>query len=188
MKTILILRAKDQIEQLMKPLISASENLELQQLRLTPEELTLVVASTQGAVQCPVCGQEARRVHSTYWRTLQDLPWGSFRLQLQVRVHRFFCTNPDCFRKIFTERLPELMEPSARRTTRLRGALRAIGWALGGRAGARQCAAHTMPICATTLLAILRREGSAAVPTLSSFWVSMIGHFAPARLEPCWLI
>lgn len=99
------------------------------------------------------------------FRTLQDLPWGSFRLHLQVRVHRFFCQNPDCLRKIFTERLPELMEPSARRTTRLRDALRAIGWALGGRAGARQCRAHAMPVCATTLLAVLRREGIAVVPT-----------------------
>lgn len=165
MKPVLILSAKDQIEQLLKPLIPAPEKLKLQQVRLTSEELTLVVVSTQSVVHCPVCGQGARRVHSTYRRTLQDLPWGPFRVQLQVRVHRFFCQNPDCLRKIFTERLPELMEPSARRTPRLRDALRAIGWALGGRAGARQCRAHAMPVCATTLLAVLRREESATVPT-----------------------
>jgi hypothetical protein len=122
------------------------------------------------------------------FRSLQDLPWGSFRLQLRVCVHRFFCQNPDCLRKIFTERLPELMEPSARRTTRLRDALRAIGWALGGRAGARQCRTHAMPVCATTLLSVLRREGSAAVATLSSFSAWMIGRFAHARPAPCWLI
>lgn len=114
MKTICILNSKDPVEKVLKLLIPASENLELQQLRLTEEELTLVVTSTQRAVHCPACGQEAKRVHSTYWRSLQDLPWGSFHLQLQVCVHRFFCQNPDCLRKIFTERLPELMEPSAR--------------------------------------------------------------------------
>lgn len=132
MKPVLMLRARDQIEPLIKSLISASENLELQQVQLTSEELTLEVASTQRAVPCPVCGQETRRVHSIYRRTLQDLPWGSFCVRLQMCVHRFFCQNPDCLRKIFTERFPELMEPSARRTSRLRDAMRTIGWADAG--------------------------------------------------------
>ena len=158
MKSVFILSAKDQIEQLIKPLLSGSENLEIQQVRLTSEELTVVAVSSQKAVPCPICGQEARRVHSSYVRTLQDLPWGPLRLQLQVRVHRFFCQNSNCLRKIFTERFSELMEPSSRRTNRLRDALCTIGWVLGGRAGARQCATQAVPVCATTLLTLLRRE------------------------------
>jgi hypothetical protein len=65
MKTICILSPNDPVEKVLKLLTPASENLELQQLRWTSEELTLVVASTQSAVHCPVCGQEAKRVHST---------------------------------------------------------------------------------------------------------------------------
>jgi hypothetical protein len=56
----------------------------MRQLRLSLDGLTLVLVSLQTEGQCPVCGQSTRRVHSTYRRTLQDLPWGSWRLTLRV--------------------------------------------------------------------------------------------------------
>jgi len=157
--------ATDRLETVIEQVIPTAGKLRMQQLQLSSEELTLVLVSVQTEGSCPVCKQSSRQVHSTYVRTLQDLPWGSLHLQLRVQVHRFFCQNPDCVRNIFTERLPELMEPSARRTNRLRDAFLTIGWALGGRAGARQCAAHARPICASTLLTLLRREGVTPTPT-----------------------
>ncbi len=104
-------------------------------------------------------------MHSRYICTLQDLPWGQRRVRLRVQVHRFFCQNPSCARRIFSEPLADLAEPYARRTTRLREALLTLGWALGGQAGARQGAAHAMPIGAATMLSLLRRCGAAAQPT-----------------------
>ena len=165
MKTSICWDAKDRLEVLIKQLIPASGKLRMQQLRLSLEGLTLLLVSLQTEGQCPICRQSTKRVHSTYIRTLQDLPWGALRLTLRVQLHRFFCQNPDCMRKIFTERLPELTEPSARRTNRLRDAFVTIGWALGGEAGAKQCVAHATPICASTLLSLLRRQGVTAVPT-----------------------
>jgi Transposase and inactivated derivatives len=53
----------------------------------------------------------------------------------------------------------------ARRTNRLLEALLALGWTLGGEAGARQCTAHAMPVSGTTLLSLLRHSGVAAHPT-----------------------
>jgi hypothetical protein len=53
-------------------------------------------------------------------------------------VHRFFCENPTCPRKIFTEPLTALAERYARRTNQLREELLTLGWALGGQAGARK--------------------------------------------------
>src|SRR5713101_3143601 len=96
---------------------------------------------------------------------LQELPWGPLRVQLRIRVHRFFCQNPSCPRKIFSEPLSGFAQRSARRTTRLREALLVTGWALGGQAGARHCVAHAMPISGTTLLSLLRRWGSVAKRT-----------------------
>lgn len=104
------------------------------------------------------------RIHSHYSRMLQDLPWGSLRVQLCLWVRRFFCENPICRRQIFTEPLTGLAERSARRTTRLREALLVVGWALGGEAGARQCVAHAMPVSGTTLLTLLRRWGMESKP------------------------
>ncbi len=43
--------------------------------------------------------------------------------------------NQECQRQIFTERLPEGVAPSARRTTRLCDLLTLIGFAMGGEAG-----------------------------------------------------
>jgi transposase len=103
-----------------------------------------------------MCQEPSKRVHSHYQRTLQDLPWGHLRVQLRLLVHRFFCDNPCCIRKIFTERLDDLAEPYARRTNRLRDALLAIGWALGGEAGARHSQRQAVPVGASTLLALLR--------------------------------
>ncbi len=143
----------------------ASLGLRVHQLMVSSDELTLVMASSRSEACCPLCGEESSRVHSRYTRTLQDLPWGVLRVQLRVQVHRFFCQHATCARQIFTEPLPELTERYARRTKRLCEALLSIGWALGGEAGARQCAAHAMPICGATLLSLLRRCDPATRPT-----------------------
>jgi transposase len=64
-----------------------------------------------------------------------DLPWMGVSVRLDLTVRRFFCDTSSCTRKIFTERLPEVVAPSARRTLRLTAWLTAVGLALGGAAG-----------------------------------------------------
>jgi hypothetical protein len=86
-------------------------------------------------------------------------------VRVRIQVHRFFCQNPTCPRKIFTEPLVDLAERYARRTNLLREAQLTMGWALGGEAGARQCAAHAMPICGATMFSLLRQCGTTALPT-----------------------
>jgi transposase len=86
---------------------------------------------------CPLCSVPANRIHSHYHRTLKDLPCVSFALTFVLQVCKFFCLNPECKRRIFTERLPHVTAPWARRTSRLAEHLRAIGLSLGGAAGAR---------------------------------------------------
>ncbi len=165
MKTSSLLFATDHLEELIKRLMPACLPLRLHELLVAADDVTLVLASCQSAACCPLCGQPTTRTHSRYSRTLQDLPWGPLRVQLRIQVRRFFCENPTCPRKMFSEPLAGLAERSARRTKRLREALLAIGWALGGQAGARQCVAHAMPVSGTTLLSLLRRWGAVAKPT-----------------------
>ena len=61
----------------------------------------------------------ATRVHSRYQRTLADLPWAHLSVRIQLQVRKLFCHTVDCARRIFTERLPDLVAPWARRTSRL---------------------------------------------------------------------
>jgi len=98
--------------------------------------LIFSVSSLQTMAQCPLCGSFTQRVHSRYERTLADLPCVHFTLTLLVTVSKFFCPNPECHRRIFTERLPTVAAPWARKTARLVERLQAIGLALGGAAGA----------------------------------------------------
>jgi transposase len=74
-----------------------------------------------------------RRIHSHYERTLADLPRAAYRVRLQLRVRKWFCRNRHCRRRIFTERLPTIAAPWARRTLRLAQRLVALGVALGGK-------------------------------------------------------
>jgi transposase len=52
-------------------------------------------------------------------------------------VRKFFCRVASCPRKIFTERIPELLEPSSRLSSRLRSVIQAIGFAFNGKGGVR---------------------------------------------------
>lgn len=68
---------------------------------------------------------------------MRDLPLVQFSLLILLQVCKFFCGNDDCARRIFTERLPDIVAPWARRTTRYTAQLESMGLALGGSAAAR---------------------------------------------------
>src|SRR5262245_34978675 len=113
---------------------------------------------------CPHCGSEARNVHSRYSRRLADLPCFGRAVQLRVTVRRFSCLQPECPRLIFAERLPGFAEPHARTTSRLRQAHEAIGWALGGEAGARLTKSLAMATSPDTLLRRVKQIGGGSAP------------------------
>jgi transposase len=79
-------------------------------------QITLLISSTQAAPRCPGCNIPARYVHSHDTRTLADLPWSGYGITWQLRVRKLCCHNRTCPRRLFTERLPGLVAPWARRT------------------------------------------------------------------------
>jgi transposase len=127
-------------------------------------QITLRVQSTQTRAPCPLCATPARRIHSDYGRTLADLPWAQYRVCLQLRVRTWFCRNRACPRRIFTERLPTVAAPWARRTLRLAQRLVALGVALGGKAGVRLGHAWDVAVSRNTLLRGLRRRPLPILP------------------------
>ena len=131
----------------------------------TAAQITLRVRSTSARVPCPLCDTPARRIHSRYDRTLADLPWADYRVCLQLRVRKWFCPNPACVRRIFTERLPTVAAPWARRTLRLAQRLVALGVALGGTAGVRLGRSWEVAVSRNTLLRVLRRQPAPSFPT-----------------------
>jgi transposase len=110
---------------------------ELETLVGTTTGITAVVRARASSTACPVCGTRSERVHSRYGRRVADLPWGGVAVRLRLHVRRFFCDQPTCPRAIFTERLPGVVAPYARRTGRLRQLVELVGFLLGGSAGSR---------------------------------------------------
>ncbi len=119
--------------------------------------LTLHLNARRTTARCPLCGRRSRRVHSRYERTLADLPWGECAVTIRLGIRRLFCDNDRCARRIFAERLPGVVSPRARKTTRLTGRLTAMGLALGGAAGARLGRKLGLPASRNTLLRLVRR-------------------------------
>jgi transposase len=143
-------------------------HLETWQIDTATAQVTLRVQSTQTRVPRPVCQCPARRIHSRSRRTVADLPWAHCRVVLQPGVRKFCCANGRCSRRIFTERLPGVVAPWARRTARLLHWLASIALALGGAAGVRLSRGLGVAVRRRTLLRVLRQLPlpSVASPTV----------------------
>jgi transposase len=146
------------------------EGLELTGLEMGNGQLVLHVTATSRSSACPVCAQPATRMHSRYSRVVKDLPCAGQPVQLILHVRKFFCDTAQCVRKIFAERLPQLVAPWAQMTTRLRQAMQAIGLATCGRLGARLASRLGM---ATSWMTIVRRI--MALPTKPAESVLCLG-------------
>ena len=145
-------------------LLALSDDLRIDQCTITAAALVLEVISTQLVCCCPVCGQPSDQIHSRYRRVVADVPCGNRPVRLHLEVRKFFCRNTSCLQKIFTERLPELLQPSARMTNRLRAALQALGLATGGEVSARLAPKLGMQATPTTFLRCLRVVVSSPPP------------------------
>src|SRR5262245_11384843 len=160
------------------PILPDPESLRLDAIECDAATITITVHTRRAAVGCPDCGQLTRRVHSRYDRCVADLPWQGCAVRFRLRSRRWFCGNPACPRRIFTERLPAVVAPRARRTARLAAVVEAIAFALGGEAGARVLAAFGLRLSGATLLNTIR---AALLPALATPAVLGVDDYAMRR-------
>jgi transposase len=139
-----------------RELLPKAANLKLLRLEIS-ERGWGVEASGDRSAECPTCATTSRSRHSRYRRKLQDLPVQGSPVTLHLHVGRWRCGNGRCPRKIFTERVPELAVPWARRTNRLREVVRLIGHGMGGRPGERLLFRLGMPVSDDTILRAIKR-------------------------------
>lgn len=84
-----------------------------------------------------------------------------------ARVRRFKCGNERCKRKTFSEQIPGLTSPFARRTPALTAALVRIALALAGRAGSRLAIGLGMPCGPDLLIGLIRAQPVPDPPTVT---------------------
>ncbi len=149
-------------------LLPPGAGLVVEQVRLCDEIVHLTVRCEAPGANCAVCGAWSEAFHSSYERSIGDLPIAGRRAVIDLRVRRFRCYQPECPRKTFVEQAPILAERYAHRTRRLRSLLEDIGLALGGRPGSRHCTRLAIPTSRTTLLRMVRAlpERSISTPTV----------------------
>jgi transposase len=170
----------DKLRTLISSLFPPACAVDLTEVTVEQASVRLQLTATAPAACCPDCAVPSSSIHSRYPRHLTDLPWGTRAVRLQLMVRKFVCRQPTCPRRIFTERLPDLVAPSARKTTRLIDILRAIGIALGGQVGARLAARLRLSTSPTTLLRLVRAALVPSTPALQAVgldeWAWRRGH------------
>jgi len=138
------------------PFLPLPDGLVLGQIELTETQLTVEVISTQAFARCPGCGNLSDHVHCQYQRTVHDVACGGPSVVLRLCVRKFFCWTATCPRKVFAERLPELVQPWARGSNRLLEELKAIGLAASAEVSERLAPRLGMKVKAPTLLSASR--------------------------------
>lgn len=141
-------------------LLPNQEHLQLQDYQVDHDQnqITLFICSTQPSNPCPLCEQFAQQIHSCYGRKLAYLAWADHRIRIEMTVRKFFCRNALCERRIFTKRIPNVMQPWARRTQRLGQQLVEIALRLGGIAGAKLSQKLHCGVSRNTLLRLLMKQ------------------------------
>jgi transposase len=96
-------------------------------------------------------------------------------VRLLLHVRRFLCAVSTCPQRTFVERLPDVLPVRAQRTKRLTQSLTVLGFALGGRPGARTARKLALPTSRDTGVRRIRRT---PVSTSSTPRVRGVDDFA----------
>ncbi|MEW2175221.1 ISL3 family transposase [Streptomyces sp. NPDC005406] len=127
----------------------------LERVYFTAEAVIAVAVACGPAPQCPGCRDLARRVHSSYERSLAERPLTGKKLQVRLRVRRFFCDRSSCRRRTFVEQVSGLSERYRRSSLGLKKWLHAVAVELGGRPGERLCRKMSLAAGRSRLLELL---------------------------------
>lgn len=141
---------------IVSPFLSLSKGLVIVSINTEINSVTVHITCDIPHMYCPSCGQPSERKHGNYMRTVADLPCGGRRVILKLTVRKFVCGTFDCSHKIFTERLSELVQSSARMTNRLAETLQTLGFATCGELGERLAPKLGMHVSCPTLLRRMR--------------------------------
>ena len=131
---------------------------------------------------CSGCRRRSSRVHARYQRELADLPLGGRRARVIAHIRRFKCVNPRYAQSAFSEQIPGLTTPFARRTPPLSEALAEVALALAGRPGSRIAAKLAMPCCRDVLIRLIRAQ---PLPGAGRIEVLGVDDFAVRRGQSC---
>lgn len=133
---------------------SPDPDLELIHVTSFNETILLTVRSIRTSSTCSICLKSTTRVHSRYTRKVQDLPISNKSVELLILTKRWFCDNPECKVKIFTERY-DWLSTNGRRTIRTEEVLRKMAFSTSCLSAEKVAKSAHIPVSHDTLLALI---------------------------------
>jgi len=137
------------------PLSCLDENAQIIYKDQSENEIFLIIKINSHSATCPSCNVSSYRSHSRYCRNVQDLPVSDCYVHFQIIVRKWFCDNPDCQQKIFTERLSWL-DSYQRNTKRLEEVIEKIAFSTNCLTAEKVCQSLHIRISHDTLLRRVR--------------------------------
>lgn len=130
--------------------------LEVLDIQEEPSSITFIVRSTHESCPCPHCQVPSTRPHSRYTRMIQDLPIAGKAVSILLITRKWFCDQPSCTQKIFTERYDWISE-NGRRTLRSEEVLRKIAFSTSCLNGEKVAETLPLPVSHDVLLSLIRK-------------------------------
>lgn len=120
-------------------------------------KLAIHVSSNRITANCPYCGKESSRVHSLYTKNFQDLPVQGNKVTIYMLNKKFFCINPDCTYKTFSERF-DCISDKAKKTRRLEQEILSIAIHCSSVTAAKLLKRNTATISKSTICNLIQKE------------------------------
>lgn len=143
--------------------------------QITENHMTVSACAKEKEACCPCCDTASSRVHSSYYRKIDDLSVSACSCSLTLYVRRFFCDNSFCHKKTFAEQPGTQITRYSRRTGRLQELLKKLSLEVSARKASYLCAVTKYSVSDSTLLRI---ASSVSIPAQDELKVVGIDDFA----------
>lgn len=135
------------------------DNLKVMDTQVENNILYIFCMMNNQEASCPYCNQISNRVHSTYTRTLGDLPIQQYEVKLVINVKKYFCSNEKCSHTTFAERF-DFVNDKAVRTKRLDDYINNIGLRNSSMDTVRDLKENFINVSVNTVLRIILKKRS----------------------------
>jgi transposase len=144
-------------------------------------KIEITAKSLTGHAVCPACGKISRSYHSTYKRTIEDLPLLGKNVLIKITAYRYYCENSDCAQKVFAEELEGFAGWFRRKTERLEDLITSIALNTNCEGCARICGVMGINISGDYVINLLKERFSGQAPKCGEIigvddWAYKKGH------------
>lgn len=134
-----------------------SSHLYVESSQIISSKVNLYLRSLDSFGVCPYCNRISNRVHSTYVRTLTDLPILGKEVILQFEARKFFCKNDECSNKTFAEQPGLEIRRYQRRTHRCESVISDLCTRMSASSASLSLQAMEIPVSRSTTLRTIYR-------------------------------